>query len=330
MPEFLGALSVGPAGERLYRRVLRGDPATLDAHAAQLGWSRPVAGKALANLLAVGLVHEDPHGVLVAADPRVAIARLVEERAQEIARTAEQLEDARHAIAQFAADHEAGQGAARLPMWEIVPGDLAAGVVAQALATSTGPVLSSVVVADWSPDGIDTALATARTTVESGRPMRSLYPMGVVDEQRSLDWMARFAEVGEQQRLAATPLSEFAIFGDEVVLAVAEWGQVASDTVQIRDPMLVAMFRALFEHAWAAALPVPGSTPTGAERRLLQLLAAGYKDEAIARYLGVALRTVRRHVAALMAEHGVETRFQLGMAAERAGLLDHAPSRRPR
>lgn len=330
MAEYLGALAVSPAGERLYRRVLRGDPATLETHAAQLGWPRRTAGEALASLLDVGLVHEDQHGLLVAGDPRVAIARLVDEREEQVARTATELEQARHAIAQFAADHEAGQGAARLPMWEIVPSDLSSGVVAQALATSQGPVLSSIVSADWSPDGIDTALALARSTVQSGRPMRSLYPMDVVDSPQSLAWMARFAEAGEEQRITSEPLSEFAIFGDEVVLAVAEWGRVATDTVQIRDPMLVAMFRALFDHAWAAALPVPGAGASGDDRRLLQLLAAGYKDEAIARYLGVALRTVRRRVAALMAEHGVETRFQLGMAAERAGLLDLAPNRRPR
>jgi len=37
----------------------------------------------------------------------------------------------------------------------------------------------------------------------------------------------------------------------------------------------------------------------------------------IARHLGVSLRTVRRRVALLMDEAGVETRFQLGMAVAR-------------
>jgi DNA-binding NarL/FixJ family response regulator len=41
------------------------------------------------------------------------------------------------------------------------------------------------------------------------------------------------------------------------------------------------------------------------------------KDEAIARYLGVSLRTVRRRVAHLMAVNGVDTRFQLGWALAR-------------
>jgi DNA-binding NarL/FixJ family response regulator len=41
------------------------------------------------------------------------------------------------------------------------------------------------------------------------------------------------------------------------------------------------------------------------------------KDEAIARYLGVSLRTVRRRVARLMAVNGVDTRFQLGWVLAR-------------
>ena len=39
----------------------------------------------------------------------------------------------------------------------------------------------------------------------------------------------------------------------------------------------------------------------------------GLKDEAIARLLGISLRTVRRRVASLMDDHQVSTRFQLAL-----------------
>ena len=51
------------------------------------------------------------------------------------------------------------------------------------------------------------------------------------------------------------------------------------------------------------------------------MLGAGLKDEAIARYLGCSLRTVRRRIAALMDRHGADTRFQLGLAVAQGGLL---------
>jgi DNA-binding NarL/FixJ family response regulator len=54
---------------------------------------------------------------------------------------------------------------------------------------------------------------------------------------------------------------------------------------------------------------------------LLRQLAAGAKDEQIARTLGLSLRTVRRRVAGLLIELGVDTRFQAGVEAVRRGWL---------
>ena len=56
-------------------------------------------------------------------------------------------------------------------------------------------------------------------------------------------------------------------------------------------------------------------------RFLLDQLAHGAKDEQIARTLGISLRTVRRRVAAILAELGVESRFQAGVEAARRGWL---------
>ena len=56
-------------------------------------------------------------------------------------------------------------------------------------------------------------------------------------------------------------------------------------------------------------------------RFLLQQLAAGAKDEQIARSLGVSLRTVRRRVSEPVDELGVENRFQAGVEAVRRGWI---------
>jgi DNA-binding NarL/FixJ family response regulator len=66
----------------------------------------------------------------------------------------------------------------------------------------------------------------------------------------------------------------------------------------------------------------PGHRLTEEERkRTLELLALGGKDEAVARHLGVSLRTVRRRVADLLEELGATTRFQAGMEAVRRGWI---------
>ncbi|QIM22685.1 hypothetical protein G7075_18630 [Phycicoccus sp. HDW14] len=84
----------------------------------------------------------------------------------------------------------------------------------------------------------------------------------------------------------------------------------------LRDPLVVRLYSAYFDLAWRHAVPVPGPRDAGdagdADPRLVDLLELGLKDEAIARHLGVSLRTVRRRVARLMSVNGVDTRFQLG------------------
>ena len=55
--------------------------------------------------------------------------------------------------------------------------------------------------------------------------------------------------------------------------------------------------------------------------RVLELLAAGGKDESAARTLGLGVRTYRRRVAELMAALGAESRFQAGVRARELGLV---------
>jgi DNA-binding NarL/FixJ family response regulator len=57
------------------------------------------------------------------------------------------------------------------------------------------------------------------------------------------------------------------------------------------------------------------------DETILTYLAAGLKDEVIARRLGIAPRTAQRRVARLMDLLGAETRFQAGLHATKMGWL---------
>ena len=164
--------------------------------------------------------------------------------------------------------------------------------------------------------------------VEGRFRQRTIYPTDIVDTEPGRAWLRSFAAAGEEQRLSLSPPSEFAIFDEHSLVAVAEWGNPESPYVMVREPMLVAAFIQLFDRAFDRALPVTADDGQDDEdQRLLKLLGLGLKDESIARYLGCSLRTVRRRVAALMTRHGVQTRFQLGLAASAGGLGspgDHA------
>ncbi|MFB7125941.1 LuxR C-terminal-related transcriptional regulator [Kitasatospora sp. NPDC056273] len=103
----------------------------------------------------------------------------------------------------------------------------------------------------------------------------------------------------------------------------------------VREPSLVAYFVGLFEHEWSQAVPydtAPRAARTVSrevEDVIAVLLAAGEKDDTIARRLGMSTRTCRRHIAELLARLGAQSRFQAGALAERAGLTVPADATGP-
>lgn len=233
--------------------------------------------------------------------------------------------EARQALLQLVSSFAGPEGARRAPVWEVVAAELAPDLLRHLLATTTDLVRSSVLSLDVGP-GLDQAtIDQGQGYLRSGRlRQRTLYPMDVMETREGRDWIRSWGLAGEVQRLSLAPPSDFAIFDDDAVVAVATWGDPATDYVLIREPMIVAAFTALFDRSFERALPVTSEHGDGgptADVQLLRLLGRGLKDESIARYLGVSLRTVRRRVAQLMDVHAAQTRFQLGVAAARADLV---------
>jgi DNA-binding NarL/FixJ family response regulator len=97
----------------------------------------------------------------------------------------------------------------------------------------------------------------------------------------------------------------------------------------VRAPVIIATLRDFFELLWERATPL-GIPPhlTGDEDRLtdkqrivLELIAQGLADGAIAHRAGISVGTVRRHIRAIMAKLGVQSRFAAGAAAHRRGWI---------
>jgi DNA-binding CsgD family transcriptional regulator len=95
--------------------------------------------------------------------------------------------------------------------------------------------------------------------------------------------------------------------------------------------ILVTCFDMLWDGATPlAATPVPPDdedkatqldAPDEQDRKLLAMLAAGMKDRATARALGVTERTVTRRITQLMRHLGAQTRFQAALQAAKRGWL---------
>lgn len=268
---------------------------------------------------------EDHQDESLVGDPLATLRWAVSRAEKRAEARATELAKVRNALLQLELQPGRQSRATGGPVWEPVAAELAPALVRRLVEDLDGVVRSSVLTLDAGPGLDETSIRQSQQRLAAGQfEQRTIYPMRVMDDPAGRAWLRSWAAVGEQQRLSLQPPSDFAIFGDRAVVAVAEWGNASSDHVLVREPMLVRAFTALFDRAYERALPVPRED-TGAEAdlRLLRLLALGLKDESIARYLGCSLRTVRRRIARLMEAYGARTRFQLGAAIARPDLPEH-------
>lgn len=206
------------------------------------------------------------------------------------------------------------------PGVEAVSDDMAPTVVQRLLQESSGVLRNLVMVVDSGPAIDDATMRSNQQWVAAGNVQRTIYPAMALDTPQGIQWLRSWSTVGEEQRLLPEVASEYAVFGDVGAVGLARWGDLSSGYVLIRDALHISTLAAYFDLAWEHAHAVPQAASRPGDERLVELLGMGLKDEAIARFLGVGLRTVRRRVAALMSIHGVDTRFQLGaaLAAARA------------
>lgn len=209
---------------------------------------------------------------------------------------------------------------------ETMSEEMTRAVLPHLVSTARGTVRSYVMDLDGGPAGTPDVARAARDRTRAGRPLWTLYPSTILGIAEGVALTSDRAAWGEVQRVCPATQTQFVLMGDDLVLTAASWGDPSNGYALVRHPLVVAAFRAYFDSSWAAARSLTRS-PTLAldDERLLELLSFGLKDEAIARIMGLGLRTVRRRIAGLMAVHGVETRFQLGAALERAARETVAP-----
>ena len=161
------------------------------------------------------------------------------------------------------------------------------------------------------------------SAIASGRRSRAIYPVRALQEAR--DVLLARARAGEKVRVIADLPTRMFVLGSTHAVVPEPLGMADEPRILVRQRGLVEALTMLFELMWERAAPVPdmdfGDARPDLRRFLLQQLAAGAKDEQIARTLGLSLRTVRRRVADLLIELGVDNRFQAGVEAVRRGWL---------
>lgn len=303
----LAVLGVESPGELLYRHVLRSPGQAIGTYIAELALADTEGETAIRQLRAHRLVRVSDDGRVTADHPRAALERVVSIEEARLATRRQDLARLRDSIDQFATDYRVGQelSSSTPPPRERVDPTVLTSMHEQLAASSMGPIRRARTSA---LSAAPREFPTTTAQLEGGREVRSLYVASGVDA--AIEVLQEWRDLGEVQRVVQSVPSDFVCFGQDAALATTQWGRDDGDWVVLRDPMVVAAFIELFDRLWSTAAPAPEGSDTD---DLLGLMRQGLKDEAIARVLGVSLRTVRRRIAALMEGYGVETRFQLAL-----------------
>ncbi|MEU6201069.1 helix-turn-helix transcriptional regulator [Streptomyces sp. NPDC047061] len=162
--------------------------------------------------------------------------------------------------------------------------------------------------------------------LKRGIVSRGLYAASDLEDPNALSRVQNMVELGEQARvLPSVPLKLLVVDGRRAMLPLTSSAAGGYCAVVVWHSAVTEALQKFFELAWQQATPLGrpevGGELSEDEQTLTRLLAAGMKDEAVARHLGVSLRTLRRRVSDLQERLGAASRFQLGLRAAQRGWL---------
>ncbi|WP_367043847.1 helix-turn-helix transcriptional regulator [Streptomyces sp. Je 1-332] len=172
------------------------------------------------------------------------------------------------------------------------------------------------------------AVERSQGIIERGITMRTLYQHTARHSQGTIAY-AEYMKQGKVEVRTLEELIERLMIFDRTVafIPARDDRQVA---LELRHPGLVEYLANVFEQLWQRAAPLLEETPyapatdgiTGVQRTIARLLIEGHVDEAIARRLGMNVRTCRSHIAKIAAALGSGSRAQLGYLIAQSGILE--------
>ncbi|MFL6117564.1 MAG: LuxR C-terminal-related transcriptional regulator [Catenulispora sp.] len=322
---------------RIYRAMLAADPA--DAGAPELadpaGLSGPETREAENYLRRLGLIRQTVEGRprMIALPPQAAVRSLIADEEAALSALNHRLDFTREALrlvaTEFQSAHSQHLSVAEV---EVVRGrDRVRAALESASACAQRTVAALHPGPAPTAEDLEYGLARNLEVLRRGVEMRTVHLHSVARLPHMVKYLDALQDAGGSVRQARTLPTRLIITDSALaILPVPPIdGEVA--VMVVRGLLLVRFLESLFDHCWSSAsslgvAPRPGDGPmggpTGPHAEVLAMLAAGMRDEGMARRLGVSVRTVRRMVAELMEQLRAGSRFEAGVAAARAGWLD--------
>ncbi|WP_052706645.1 response regulator transcription factor [Streptomyces rubellomurinus] len=326
-PETGGAAELTPDATVLYEQALR--DGVLIAADRRDGLPPERFDAALAALLELRLLHGTGPGRWVPASPEAAVAELVGPLEQEIHERRMRAERTRAMLlplqsTYFEARRDRGRGVAIELLHDVEQVRSMLSEVSRACSeevfVSQPTALSEETLVDSRPRDLQ--------LLDRGVRMRALYPHVVLASPVVQMHFTRMSEAGSEIRTVGEVIDRLIIFDRRIAFLPDRTQDGEPGAMVIREPVVVEYLYRTMEREWSQARPFThtgfgyGDSGDEVKRGIVRLLAAGHKDEAIAHRMNMSVRTCRRHIAELMRDWGVDSRFQAGVFASRFALID--------
>ncbi|WP_448320840.1 helix-turn-helix transcriptional regulator [Streptomyces sp. CO7] len=310
------------------------DGRRLYADALSLGRIRRSEAETAPCLLEFALLQPDPDDSawLRPVPPTTALSQRLLPLEREIQRHREQAVQLTHAFEPFLSIAAHSRPSHAINVLEGVGRINEALQVAQANCRSE--ILSVQPGGGRSEPTLTTAFKLGQDVLERGLSMRVLYQHTARHSPGTLTYARLMSDSHVEFRTARELVDRLTIFDRSVAFIPAQDDRKVA--LELRHPGLVDYLIKVFDQQWRSAVPFFQERPdeasvdgiTEVQRTIARLLIEGQVDEAIARRLGMNVRTCRAHIAKLAAALGSGSRAQLGYLIARSGLLDDdtAPS----
>ncbi|WP_405676370.1 LuxR C-terminal-related transcriptional regulator [Streptomyces sp. NBC_01511] len=204
-------------------------------------------------------------------------------------------------------------------------------VLKEAAAHATSEILTAQPGGNRSRSSLVQGLNNSLAAIERGARLRHIYQHPARYNAHLRDYMTRVPADRLEVRTVEQTVERLIIVDRELALIPANAKRTTA--LEIRHPALVTYLVQVYEVLWAHGTPLtehlPATSPrtpvtrvTPVQQSIARLLVEGTTDEAVARRMGISVRTCRSHIAKLMQALDASSRTHLGALLIQSGLTD--------
>ncbi|MQS98911.1 response regulator transcription factor [Streptomyces jumonjinensis] len=324
----LGQLGLGPDEEAIYRAMLVDPTGEVSSHTDRLGWTEERTRSALDRLAALSLIRPSPDGGPgCPVDPELGLNSLLISQEAEVLESQRRIGASRLAVTRMLADLRASGEGGAAEVQKLQGLGMIQSKIEHLANTCTTEVAAFVPGGGQNERHLEAARPLDLAVTGRGVRLRYIFLDSARNSQPTRKYMEWLGERGALVRTVPRLPPRMLIYDRATAIVPVDPGAADQGVLVLHGTGAVAALLTLFETNWQAARPLGQPAVTAddplppQERVVLELLTQGLTDDAIARQLGVSVRTTRRITAELMQRLGARSRFEAGALAASRGWV---------